>query len=82
MKANLNDFGTGWFALELGITSEEIDQLISSLQLLQAKKFDHFVLANNSVDDTKGVENIEVYLSAEDDKDNMVILGGDISPTR
>lgn len=82
MKVKLNDFGTGWFAVELGITESEINQLISNLQSLKEKKFDHFVLANNSDEGSQGIENIEIYLSGDNEKNNMVILGGDISPTR
>ena len=82
MKVKLEDFGTGWFSATVGMTENDVDTLIENLQSLKAKKFEHFVVVNNSDDEKSGLENIEFYLCTEEETSNASILGGDIKPTR
>ncbi len=74
MKAELEDFKTGWYGLSLGVKSEEIDKLISALQNLKVKK-DHFHFRSD-FEDCGGIGDIEFYFQNEDQKSNIEIEGG------
>ncbi len=80
MKLKLNDFGTGWISIELGVKTKEIDILIGRLLELKSSACDHFVIANSSSDQSAGVENVEIYLDDSNEKGNMQILSGNINP--
>lgn len=82
MKIELEDYGTGWFSATVGMTENDVDTLIENLEALKAKKFEHFVVANNSNDGKSGLENIELYLSSKEEKGNASIFSGDIEPNR
>ncbi len=78
MKVNMNDFGTGWFGVEVGVKKEEIDQLIKLLSELKEGHFDHFTIANKSETQPSGIENFEIFLIDKRNEDNMQILSGNI----
>ncbi len=78
MKSKLENFGTGWFALQLGISSSEIELLIDALLSLKESKHGHFVIASKG-GGAGGIENIEIYLLGDKEIGNMQLLGGDRS---
>lgn len=59
MKGHIEDFGTGWFGVEIGLKEEEIDQLVAALQSLKKEKT-HFHL-RSEFEGSGGVGDIQFY---------------------
>ena len=81
MRAEIEDFETGWYQVNLSIKKEEIDGLINMLKKLKNDDSQHFHLMSNYTDEV-GVADIEVDIQQENEKDNMIISGVAIEPTR
>lgn len=60
MYANLEDFKTGWYGLSLGLSEDEIDNLVAALQRLKSTK-NHFHFRSN-FEGAGGLGDIEIYL--------------------
>jgi len=59
MQSKLEDFKTGWFGIQLGISDAEIPVLIERLLELQ-RNHSHFHLRSDFVG-TGGVGDVEIY---------------------
>jgi hypothetical protein len=71
MKADLDDFRTGWYGAFLGLKSTEIDKLIHALQELKRYKT-HFHFRSN-YEGNGGIGDIEIYYQEDDQPNNMEI---------
>ncbi|MEN0040676.1 MAG: hypothetical protein AAF764_04995 [Pseudomonadota bacterium] len=60
MRVDLEDFGTGWVGLQIGIEDQEIDKLIGLLASLRTGDLDHFHIFSTSFEEQKnGVADIQ-----------------------
>lgn len=75
MKGKIDDFGTGWFGLQLGIKESEIDDLIRALEALRESR-SHFHL-RSSFEEESGIGDIEIHWMDESEKGNLIL---DTSP--
>ena len=71
MKAEIEDFKTGWYGISIGLKSENIDTFIQALQKLKHTK-SHFHLRGD-YEGVGGIGDIEIYWEQESDADNMEI---------
>lgn len=71
MKADLEDFGTGWCGIHVGLKSNEIDQLIAALHELKKEKT-HFHF-RSSFEGDSGIGDVEIYFQPDDQPSNMEI---------
>ena len=67
MKADIEDFKTGWYGITLGLNDAEIDQLINTLVALKKEKT-HFHFRSEFKGEG-GIGDIELYHSQGDDTD-------------
>lgn len=79
MHTTLNDWNNGWFGVELSIQADEIDRLISLLQMLKAEPDQHFHLSSRYQGEG-GIGDIEISIQPADVPSNMVLLGGAMPP--
>jgi len=75
MKADIEDFKTGWYGVTLGVNSEDIDDLISALKQLKESR-SHFHFRSN-YEGNGGIGDIEIYLQPSEDPSNLEL---DVSP--
>ncbi|QJT09155.1 hypothetical protein [Oceanidesulfovibrio marinus] len=80
MRAEIEDFGTGWYEISIGINKEEIQSLINYLNELQKDDTQHFHLSSDLSGDGV-VCDIEIYVN-EEGEDNLSLSGLAIKPTR
>lgn len=80
MRVELEDFKTGWFKISIGLRKVEIDKLIDHLMMLKQGE-GHFHFSSDYEGD-KGVGDIEFYVKAGEQPDNMGITSLNISPNR
>lgn len=71
MEANLEDFKTGWFGLQVGLKAQEIDQIIDLLKQVKNRELDHFHARSDFNDPREGIGDIEFYLAGNDAKHNL-----------
>ena len=71
MQVKLEDFATGWFGLEIGLSDREIAQLIDKLNTLRSSK-GHFH-ARSDFSGTPGVGDIEFYWVESGSGSNLVL---------
>lgn len=69
MKAEVEDFGTGWYGVHLGLKENEIDSLIDTLQRLKDKKT-HFHY-RSEMNGNGGLADIEIYFRRAEEPSNM-----------
>jgi hypothetical protein len=81
MHVAMEDFGTGWCKIEIGIREDEIDTLIKLLGMLKKDTSQHFHAASHFREDG-GIADIEFYIETREDTDNMQLLGLAIPPNR
>jgi hypothetical protein len=72
MRADLEDFKTGWFGLMLGLSPSEIDEVIARLTYLKAHPDEHFHWRSNYTAES-GVADIGVYVAGADTSPNLVL---------
>jgi hypothetical protein len=70
MNVSLEDFGTGWFGLSIGLKRREVDMLIESLRHLKEHPDGHFH-AHNGFEGEGGVGDLEMCIIPEDFQENM-----------
>lgn len=80
MLAEMEDFGSGWYEISIGIKKEEVQSLIDHLKELQKDDTQHFHLSSDFSGDGVVVD-IEVYVNQEGE-DNLLLSGIAIKPTR
>ena len=81
MHAKTEQWKSGWFGVELGLSPEEIDRLIELLQMLKKEPDQHFHVSS----DYKGsasIGDIMFYVQSVDEATNMLISGKAIPPNR
>ncbi len=60
MNVALEDFKTGWFGIQVGLTDSDIVLLIERLQALQQHR-SHFHFRRDDLTDATGVADVELY---------------------
>ena len=71
MRADIEDFETGWYGLTLGLKEAEIDELINTLRDLKKYKT-HFHL-RSEFEGEGGVGDIEIYYQSDSVPDNLTL---------
>nr|WP_319490255.1 hypothetical protein [uncultured Desulfobacter sp.] len=79
MHIKLNDFKTGWYSLEMGLSEKDIDELINSLIELKRRKSHLQIVCS---DKTPALENLEIYWAEDSEKTNSIFAGFPIEPTK
>ena len=79
MYVDIEDWKNGWYGLGLGLAPEEVDKLIALLQMIKTDPEQHFHLSSRFEGDG-GVGDVEVYVKAEEQPNNMFFLGKAIGP--
>jgi hypothetical protein len=69
MHAELDNFGTGWYGVMLGLKEDEIDHLIAALNELKREKT-HFHFRSEFKGDG-GIGDVEIYYLRDEQLDNM-----------
>jgi hypothetical protein len=69
MKVEIEDFKTGWYGINLGLKTSQIDDLIKGLESLKKTK-SHFHYRSDFSGEG-GVGDIEFYWADDNEKDNM-----------
>ena len=86
MHTELEDWKNGWFGVQLGLTSKEIDVVIERLQMLKVEQDKHFHLSS-TYQGGGGLGDITVYVQDSSTLSNMESIGskalapGDTIPT-
>ena len=81
MHVKTEQWKSGWFGVELGLSSEEIDRLIELLQMLKKEPDQHFHISSDYKGST-GIGDIMFYLQPANEANNMLISGKAIAPNR
>ena len=71
MQAKLEDFATGWFGLQVGLSDQDIALLIDKLNALRSSK-SHFH-ARSDFSGSPGIGDIEFYWVESGADSNLVI---------
>ncbi len=79
MHTKLNDWKNGWYGIELSLKKEEIDQVISRLQMLKKEPDQHFHISSDGKG-PGGVGDIEIFVQAADEPSNMMTMSKAIAP--
>ena len=86
MHTELEDWKNGWYGVQLGLTTKEIDVLIELLQMLKVEPDQHFHLSS-AYKGSGGLGDITVYVQDSSTPSNMESIGskalapGDTIPT-
>jgi hypothetical protein len=70
MHTKLEDWKNGWFGVELGIAPEEIEPLITQLEMLKGDHDQHFHISSD-YKAAGGVGDITVYVQSPGQPSNM-----------
>lgn len=79
MRAQLEDWKNGWMGLELGISRDEIDELIRLLRMIQENPDQHFHITSDHEADG-GLGDITLYLKEPGEEDNLSLGGRALAP--
>ena len=74
MHTELEDWKNGWFGVQLGLTTKEIDVLIERLQMLKVEQDQHFHLSS-TYQGGGGLGDITVYVQDSSTLSNMESIG-------
>ena len=74
MHTELEDWKNGWYGLQLGLTTNEIDVLIERLQMLKVEPDQHFHLSS-TYQGGGGLGDITVYIQDSSTPSNMETIG-------
>ena len=70
----LEDYGTGWFGLQIALKTDEVDRLIESLNWLRKNKTEHFHFHSKFLENDKsGIGDVEISIMGLDEQDNAGI---------
>lgn len=69
MRAEIEDFGTGWYQVNLRLKPDEIDGLVDALRRLQEDS--HFHLIGDHKQEGGGVADIEISFQGSHEVSNM-----------
>ena len=79
MHAKLDDWKNGWMGLELGISRDEIDELIRLLRMIREDPDQHFHITSDYEADG-GLGDITLYLKEPGEEDNLRLGGRALAP--
>ena len=79
MRAKLEDWKNGWMGLELGLSRDEIDELIRLLRMIQEDPDQHFHITSDYKADG-GLGDITLYLKEPGEEDNLSLGGKALAP--
>ncbi len=79
MIAEIEIWKEGWQGISLGLSNEEIDQLISLLQKIKNDNDQHFHISS-TWEGEPGIGDIEIYVKDEKQKNNMSLSSLAIEP--
>lgn len=79
MRIELDDLKNGWYEMFIGVTENDIDQIINMLTLLKKEHDQHFHILNK-YEEEPGICDIEIYYQDGEEEDNMMISGPPITP--
>lgn len=79
MRAKLEDWKNGWMGLELGLSRDEIDELIRLLRMIQEDPDQHFHITSDYKADG-GLGDITLYLKEPGEEDNLILGGRALAP--
>ena len=71
MNVSIEDFKTGWFGIQVGLTDSDITLLIERLQSLQQQR-NHFHFRRDDFTPASGISDVELYWTDETHS-NMLI---------
>jgi len=75
MNVDIKDIGKGWSDIGIGVTSSDIEALITGLKALEQRR-DHFHIRSDFSEEP-GIGDIEIYWVEENSPKNMTV---DTSP--
>jgi len=79
MYSKLEDWKNNFFGIELGLSLNEIDELIELLQMIKADDEQHFHISSD-YKGQGGIGDIVISQKYEGQKDNIFILGKALAP--
>lgn len=79
MYSKLKDWENGFFGIELGVSCNEIDELIELLEMIKADDEQHFHISSD-YKGKGGIGDIVIYQRYEGEEDNIFISGKALSP--
>jgi hypothetical protein len=79
MHGEIKDWNNGWYGISLGLSVAEIDHLIGLLTRIRSDPEQHFHIASDFVG-TKGLGDVEVYVSEPGSANNMRLSGVALAP--
>jgi len=80
MYSKLEDWKNDFFGIELGLSLNEIDELIELLQMIKADKEQHFHISSD-YKGKGGIGDIVISQKYEGQKDNIFISGKALAPS-
>ena len=76
MRSSIENFGTGWYGIHIGLDCADIDILIELLQALKKDKDFHFHMFSTAFDvDPTGIADIQFARKDASEGSNMEIGG-------
>ncbi|MDI9239929.1 hypothetical protein QLQ15_13535 [Lysobacter sp. LF1] len=75
----MEDWKNGWVEVEIGLSAQDIDQLIASLQMIKADPDQHFHATSDCVGDG-GMGQITFYIQQASEVNNMTLGGQALGP--
>jgi len=79
MKVTVEDLSNSMINIELGLSPDEIDLLISRLAMLKREPDQHFHVSSN-FDGSCRVGDLSFYIKQPDDPDDILIFGKAVFP--
>jgi len=79
MRVTLEDWRNGWVEIEVGLSVQDVDLLIASLQMIKADPDQHFHATSEFVGEG-GVGQITFQIQQASEKDNLSFSGLAIGP--
>lgn len=79
MRVELEDWKNGWYGIGMALKSDDIDELISLLQMIKDNPDQHFHISSEYAGDG-GVGDIEFYVQSDGKADNMIFFGKPLEP--
>ena len=71
MKIDLEDFGTGWYGLNMALHTSEIDELIKRLIHIKDQPGDHFHICSTFAEnESSGIADIEFSVMHDSETSN------------
>ena len=79
MHVKLEDWKNGWLGISIGIDPHEVDRFIELLKMIKDEPDRHFHISSD-YKATGGIGDIEIFVRSANEKHNMNLSGGSLSP--